>query len=101
MTAQFPEFTASELAEARRVNRALMWSPRFRAPGPSRKLLIQSSLFAMQMLAPHGVAGVRTIIRRVEWKGHSVSLRILRANAPARGVYIDYHGGGWAIGNAA
>jgi acetyl esterase/lipase len=55
----------------------------------------------MQVLAPHGVSGVRTTTRRIEWKGHAVSLRILRTDAPARGVYIDYHGGGWAIGNAA
>jgi acetyl esterase/lipase len=99
-TAPFPDFTASELAEARRMNNGLMFLPRFRAPGRLRKFLIQSSLRAAE-LAPHGVPGVRATSRRIDWQGRSVALRILRTRAPARGVYIDYHGGGWSIGSAA
>lgn len=42
-----------------------------------------------------------TTTRRVTWKGHAFSLRILRPAGELRGVYLDYHGGGWAIGTAA
>lgn len=101
MAAPFPEFSASELAEARRVNSGLMFMPRFRAPTPLRKAFIQSSLRMAQVFAPHGVEGVRITMRQAAWKGQSFGLRVLRTDAPPRGVYLDYHGGGWSIGNAA
>jgi acetyl esterase/lipase len=101
MPASFPDFTADELEEARRMNRQLHYMPRFRAPTRLSRLMIQSMLGASQAFAPHGVRGVATSTRRVTWNGHSFALRILRPEGPARGVYIDYHGGGWAIGNAA
>jgi acetyl esterase/lipase len=93
---------AEELAEARRLNRALRFSPRFRAAGGLAKLMIQASMRAGQMVTPHGVAGVVARNRRVVWNGEALNLRILsNPNAPVKGVYVDYHGGGWSIGNAA
>jgi acetyl esterase/lipase len=63
-------------------------------------MMIQTMLGA-QAFMPHGVAGVTTSTRRITWKGHSVSIRVLRPAGDVRGVYVDYHGGGWAIGTAA
>jgi acetyl esterase/lipase len=96
------EVPAGELTEARRLNRALRFSPRFRATGGLAKFMIQTSMRAGQMVAPHGVAGVVARDRRVVWNGEALKLRILTVpGAPVRGVYVDYHGGGWSIGNAA
>lgn len=95
-----PDFPAGELDEARLVNRQLRWAPRFRAPTRLGRMMIQTMLGA-QAVMPHGVAGVATTSRRITWKGHSVAVRILRPTGQVQGVYIDYHGGGWAIGMAA
>lgn len=97
----FPEFSASELDEARRMNRRLMYMPRFRAPSPLSRMMIQTMLRTSQAFAPLGVRGVAASMRRIEWKGRTIGLRILKADGPVRGVYLDYHGGGWVIGNAA
>lgn len=97
----FPEFSASELGEARRMNRWLMYAPRFRAPSPLSRIMVQTMLRTSQALAPTGARRVAASMRRIEWKGHSIGLRVLKADGPVRGVYLDYHGGGWVIGNAA
>lgn len=97
---RFPEFSAEEMAEARRFNRWLRYAPRFQAPGALRKFLIQSSLYAQQAVSPR-LPGVGIATRRVMWKGETFDLRILKPEGPVRGVYIDYHGGGWSIGTAA
>ena len=91
-----------ELAEARRLNRVLRYSPRFRATGGFAKFMIQASMRAGQMVTPLGVRGVVARDRRVTWNGENLALRILTmTGAPPRGVYVDFHGGGWSIGNAA
>ena len=41
MPASFPDFTDAEMAEVRRINRQLRWSPRFRAPTRVGRLMIQ------------------------------------------------------------
>ena len=46
MREPFPDFTAAELAEVRRMNRRLRWAPRFRAPTPLGRLMIQTMLGA-------------------------------------------------------
>ncbi|MDP3492769.1 MAG: alpha/beta hydrolase fold domain-containing protein [Hyphomonadaceae bacterium] len=100
MTASPLDFTDAELDEARRMNRQLRWAPRFRAPSRVGKMMIQTMLGA-QAFMHHGVAGVTTSMRRVTWQDHNFMLRILRPVGEVRGVYVDYHGGGWAIGTAA
>lgn len=101
MREPFPDFTAAEMEDVRRMNRRLRWAPRFRAPTPLGRLAIQTMLGA-QAVFPVGTRGASVSTRRITWKGHAVPLRILRpaTGAPAA-VYIDYHGGGWSIGNAA
>ena len=94
------DFPAAELEEAQRMNRQLRWAPRFRAPSRLGKMMIQTMLGA-QAFMPHGVADVTTSTRRVTWNGHTFALRVLRPSGKLRGVYLDYHGGGWAIGTAA
>ena len=101
MLEPFPDFTPAEMEQVRRMNQRLHWAPRFRAPTPLGRMMIQTMLGA-GAYAPLGVRGVRIATRRIHWMGHSVSLRILRpASGETRGVYIDYHGGGWAIGTAS
>ena len=101
MLEPFPDFTPAEMEQVRRMNQRLRWAPRFRAPTPLGRMMIQTMLGA-QAYAPIGVRGVRIYARRIHWLGHSVSLRVLRpASGEARGVYMDYHGGGWAIGKAS
>lgn len=100
MPAAFPDFTEAEMAQARRMNRSLRWAPRFRAPSRLGKMMVQSML-GLQAFAPLPVHGVSVMTRRITWKSHTVPLRILRPQGQPRGVYIDYHGGGWAIGTAA
>ncbi len=101
MLEPFPEVTAAELDAIRRMNQRLRWAPRFRAPTPLGRLAIQTMLGA-QAFFPFGTRGVGIAMRRISWKGHTVAIRIL---TPLEGkpsaVYIDYHGGGWAIGIAA
>lgn len=101
MLEPFPDFTEDEMVEVRRMNQRLRWAPRFRAPTPLGRLAIQTMLGA-QTFFPVGTRGSAVSTRRITWMGHSVSLRILRpAKEKPVAVYIDYHGGGWAIGNAA
>lgn len=101
MLEPFPEFSAADMDQLRRMNQRLRWAPRFRAPTPLGRLMIQTMLGA-QAIVPIRTRGVRVATRRISWKGHDVSLRIMRpATGESGAVYIDYHGGGWAIGNAA
>jgi acetyl esterase/lipase len=97
----FPEFTAAELAEVLSMNRRLRWAPRFKAPTPLGRMMIQTMLGA-QSIVPIGTRGLSVSTRRVTHKGHTIALRILRPRTlPPRAVYIDYHGGGWSIGTAS
>lgn len=94
-------FEPHEVAEAARFNRVLAWSPRFRAPNPPGRAMIQAMMRFSQGFVPHGVPGVRIETRAVETGAGAVGLRILRHGDAARGVYLDFHGGGWCIGNPA
>ncbi|MEZ6028454.1 MAG: alpha/beta hydrolase fold domain-containing protein [Hyphomonadaceae bacterium] len=97
----FPEPSDVELQQVRRVNRRLRWAPRFRAPTPLGRLAIQTMLSA-HAIVPVGLRNVQVSTKRIRHDGHEVSLRILRPETgETRGVYIDYHGGGWSIGKAA
>ena len=101
MLEPFPELTAAEMDEIHRMNRRLHWAPRFRAPTPLGRLMIQSILGAQAYL-PVGTRGVSISTRRIAHMGHTFSLRILcPRDATPRAVHIDFHGGGWAIGTAA
>ena len=101
MLEPFPDFSAAEMHEIRRMNGRLRWTPRFRAPSPLGRMMIQSMLGA-QAFVPIGTRGLNVSTRRITHMDHTVTLRILRPrDAAPRAVYIDYHGGGWSIGTAS
>jgi acetyl esterase/lipase len=89
--------------DARRFNRKLAWAPRFRIRNRVMPALIQGLLRASQVgadskLARRGI-GVRSMLAEAD--GHQVPVRVLRGTQPVTGVVLDFHGGGWVIGNAA
>ncbi|WP_338661389.1 alpha/beta hydrolase [Pararoseomonas sp. SCSIO 73927] len=92
----------SDLEEARRLNRKLAWAPRFKIRHRLDQFFIQSLLRLSQIGADRAVrrAGLELEERVVEADGLRVPVRILRPRGAVRGVVLDIHGGGWAIGNA-
>lgn len=89
------------LAEARRFNRRLAWAPRFNIRNRAMPWLIQSLLRLSQLGADARLArrGIRAERRLAHSDG--VPLRVLTGARPPRAVVLDFHGGGWVIGNAA
>jgi acetyl esterase/lipase len=93
------------LDEARRFNRTLAWLPRFRINNRVMPLALQS-LLRLSQLAPDRTlarAGIRPQQVIAHADGLRVPVRVLRplcGGRPPRAVVLDYHGGGWAIGNA-
>jgi acetyl esterase/lipase len=96
------DIDAKDLAEARRFNRRLAWSPRFRVPNRIGVWLVQSLLALSQLGGDRKLrrAGISAEQRVVRVDGTTVELRLLRPSGPVRGIVLDIHGGGWAIGNA-
>ena len=68
----FPEFTAAERAEVQGMNRRLRWAPRFKAPTPLGRMMIQTMLGA-QSIVPIGTRGLSVSTRRVTHKGEEES----------------------------
>lgn len=93
---------SATLDEARRFNRALHWAPRFKINNRVVPLVIQSLLQLSQFGGDGRLAraGISVEQRMAQADGLGVPVRILRAARPPRAVVLDYHGGGWAIGNA-
>lgn len=100
-------FDPTTLEQARAFNRRLARLPRFKISNRVVPVFMQSLLQLSQLNAGGKLrrAGVSLLQRRVQADGQSVpvQVRILRAAQPRppRGVVLDLHGGGWAIGNAA
>lgn len=90
------------LAQVRRFNRVLAWLPRFRIRNRFGPWLIQLLLRMAQLLGPDKLAryGLHAENRRVGLQDRSVPVRIIRPRGEAKGVVLDFHGGGWVIGNA-
>jgi acetyl esterase/lipase len=87
-----------ELAQVRAFNRKLAWLPRFKIRNRLTPRLIQALLRVSQVvgakkLREHGLTAERKIV-------DTVPVRIIRPKGPPRGVVLDFHGGGWVIGNA-
>ncbi|QAX85390.1 esterase [Pseudomonas sp. DTU12.3] len=87
-----------ELAQVRAFNRKLAWLPRFKIRNRLTPRLIQALLRASQIggagkLRRHGLTAERKIYG-------AVPVRIIRPQGQAKGVVLDFHGGGWVIGNA-
>ncbi|MEZ1323739.1 alpha/beta hydrolase [Pseudomonas fluorescens] len=87
-----------ELAQVRAFNRKLAWLPRFKIRNRLTPRLIQALLRVSQIggsgaLRKFGLTAERKLI-------DNVPVRIIRPKGPAKGVVLDFHGGGWVIGNA-
>lgn len=96
-------FDALQIAQAQRFNKTLERLPRFRIRNRVAPMLIQTLLRAGQLgkafkPARHGL----TIESRVLVSADAVpvKVRIIRPPGPAKGLVLDFHGGGWVIGNA-
>jgi len=87
-----------ELAQVRAFNRKLAWLPRFKIRNRLTPRLIQALLRVSQVVGAkkmreHGLTAERKIL-------DTVPVRIIRPKGRPRGVVLDFHGGGWVIGNA-
>lgn len=89
------------LAQLQRFNTTLARVPRFRIRNRLTPRLIQGLLRMSQLrgdkLHKHGLAAEK---KRIGVDGISVPVRIIRPKGAIKGVVLDYHGGGWVIGNA-
>lgn len=95
------EFGADEIAQMQRFNKILAWLPRFRIRNRVLPRLVQTLLRVSQKagadkLRKHGLKAEDIVI---DSNGVAVPLRIIRPKSKARGVVLDFHGGGWVIGN--
>lgn len=92
-----------ERVQIRRINKALSWLPRFRirnriAPVAIQALLRVSQLGSALKSARHGL---RIESSTVVMDGSvPVAIRTLRPDGRPKALVIDFHGGGWVIGNA-
>ncbi|MBX9408369.1 alpha/beta hydrolase [Pseudomonas baetica] len=91
-----------ELAQVRDFNKKLAWLPRFKIRNRVLPRMIQALLRASQIggasqVLKHGLKAERKVI---ETDGVPVAVRIIRPRGRAKGVVLDFHGGGWVIGNA-
>nr|WP_315448685.1 alpha/beta hydrolase fold domain-containing protein [uncultured Pseudomonas sp.] len=89
-----------ELAQVRDFNKKLAWLPRFKIRNRVVPRLIQALLRVSQIggegkLRKHGLLAER---KSIDHSGAAV--RIIRPKGRAKGVVLDFHGGGWVIGNA-
>lgn len=95
------EFGTDEIAQMQRFNKTLAWLPRFRIRNRVVPRLIQTLLRVSQKagadkLRKHGLEAEDIVI---DSNGVPVPLRIIGPKGQARGVVLDFHGGGWVIGN--
>lgn len=95
-------FTERERAQVQRFNQKLAWVPRFRIRNRLAPFLIQSLLRVSQIAGPdklerHGLVAEHQSVNTPEGP---VPVRIIRPSGKAKGVVLDFHGGGWVIGNA-
>ena len=81
-----------ELAQMRRFNQKLAWTPRFKIRNRVTPRLIQALLRASQTFKRAPVVELKKL--------GTVPVRILRPSGKPKGVVLDIHGGGWVIGNA-
>ena len=90
-----------ELAQVRNFNKKLAWLPRFRIRNRITPRVIQALLRLGQMggerkLLNHGLNAERKVVTA---EGMAVPVRIIRPKGNTTGVVLDFHGGGWVIGN--
>lgn len=91
-----------EWEQVREFNKKLAWMPRFRIRNRVTPRVVQALLRASQIggagkLLKHGLQAQRKVIGV---DGVPVPVRIIRPRGKPKGVVLDFHGGGWVIGNA-
>jgi acetyl esterase/lipase len=102
-TEQSWSFDALQIEQAQRFNKTLARLPRFRIRNRVTPMLIQTLLRAGQLAsslkpARHGLAIEERLLPTVD--ARPVKVRIIRPPRPPKGLVLDFHGGGWVIGNA-
>ena len=97
-----PAFDAEDLRDLRAVNARLDRFPRFRLRGQWEADLIQALLRGSQLLSAlnRRRGRIEAENRVVRWRDRAVRVRIIRPPGACRGLYLDIHGGAWAVGNA-
>ena len=98
----FAKIAPAEVAQMRQFNKKLAWMPRFKirnrvTPRVIQALLRMSQLGGDKQLARHGLTAETRVIKV---DGVAVPLRIIRPQGEIKGLVLDFHGGGWVIGNA-
>lgn len=91
-----------ELEQVKAFNKKLAWLPRFKMRNRFTPRLVQALLHISQIgggrkLRKQGLSAETKVITASEV---SVPVRIIRPQGKAKGVVLDFHGGGWVIGNA-
>ncbi len=99
-THQLPPATPLESAQVQRFNKTLAWLPRFRirnrlAPMAIQTLLRVSQVGGARKLTRHGLSAETRMVGE-----GGVPVRIIRPQGEPKAVVLDFHGGGWVIGNA-
>lgn len=94
------EFTAADVNEARRANRWLARAPRLRMTSTAGRWGWNLALRVAE-LWPARRRDTRLDRRTIEAGGRQVAVRVIRRKAgPVAGLVVEFHGGGWTIGNA-
>ncbi|WP_036173552.1 alpha/beta hydrolase [Massilia sp. 9096] len=90
------------LQASREFNRKLAHAPRFKVRNRFTPMLIQALMRLSQFNADRKVAraGIQVESMTATMDALRVPVRVLRPAGAPRGVVLDYHGGGWVIGNA-
>jgi len=94
--------TDGDRAQARRLNAWLDRMPRFRMKTAVGRVMLNGVLRAVQLvpIVTRRKLAVPLEVRDVVFMGQDIALRVFRPTRRCRGVILDFHGGGWTIGNA-
>jgi len=86
----------------RRLNGKLGKLPRLRMQTAFGRIVLNLLLRLAELypLIRHQKTTARRSLKTIDALGRRVKVRIFRPAGEARGVVLDYHGGGWTIGNA-
>lgn len=95
-------FTPADVDEVRQLNAKLARLPRLRMQTAVGRVALNLLLRLAELypLIRGGQTSATRSLRTVEALGRTVKLRIFTPPGKARGIVLDFHGGGWTIGNA-
>jgi len=99
---RLPEFTPTDIEEARRLNGKLNKMPRLRMQTTIGRAVLQLGLWLVELypLIWGLPKGVQRELRTVEALSRRVKIRVFRPQGKCLGIVLHMHGGGWTIGNA-